>query len=82
MVHFQSKGKLLEVRLAYSPNCQRHHDKEETAMHVLFECKGVVQLSPSPGNQLHGIYYYYSSNGNNILLMDIVHIRCEGEAST
>jgi hypothetical protein len=46
-------------------------------MHVLYGCKGLAQLSPSPGNQLHGIYYYYSINGNNIL-----HIRCEGEAST
>jgi hypothetical protein len=40
-------------------------------MHVLCECKGVDQLSPSPGNQLHGVYYYYSINGNNILLIGV-----------
>lgn len=63
MVYFQLKGQLLKVGLAYSPTCQRHHDKEETAMHVLCECKGLTQLSQSPGNQLHEIYYYYYING-------------------
>jgi len=28
------------------------------------------------------LFYYYSITGNNILLMDMVHIRCEGKAST
>ena len=59
MVHFQLKGQLLKVGLVYSPTCQRHHDKEETAMYVLCECNGLAQLSQSPGNQLHEIYYYY-----------------------
>ena len=59
MVHFQLKGQLLKVGLVYSPTCQRHHDKEETAMYVPCECNGLAQLSQSPGNQLHEIYYYY-----------------------
>lgn len=71
MVHFQLKGQLLEVRMACSPICRRYHETEKIAMHVLCECKGVAKLSPSPGNQLHGVYYYYSINGNNILLIDV-----------
>jgi hypothetical protein len=52
MIHSQLKRQLLNVGLIYRPTCQRHHDKEEIALHALCECEVLAELSPSPGNQL------------------------------